>query len=127
MASAANPTTSALAMVPTPGISRSGIHSSSTTKLITTTRLAERDRHVPDQAGVQHVPRRQPEVAAHHHRQRDAVEHQPDVELRQPARQAAGAQLGDRAEVDEAGGVRGRRRWRSRTWLQRAPDWPSRK
>ena len=58
---------------------------------------------MPDQAGVQHVPRRQAEVAAHHHRQRDAVQHQADVELRQPARQAAGAQLGDRAEVGEAG------------------------
>ena len=31
--------------------------------------LPQRDRHVPDQAGVQHVPGRQTQVAAHHHRQ----------------------------------------------------------
>ena len=37
VASAENPTTSALEMVPSPGFSRSGIQSSSTTKLISTT------------------------------------------------------------------------------------------
>ena len=49
-------------------------------------RLAEGDRHVPDQAGVQHVPGRQAEVAAHHQRQRGAVE--------PPARRRAAAAAG---------------------------------
>ena len=42
-----------------------------------------------------------PSVAADHHRERDAVEHQPERELREPARQAPGPQLRDGAEPGE--------------------------
>ena len=64
--------------------------------------LAEAERHVVGDARVEHVPWSQPQAAAHHHRQRDAVQHQADRQLRQTPRQAAGPKLGDGAEVDEA-------------------------
>ena len=88
-------------MVPIPGTSRSGIHSTITTKLTIDQRLAEGDRQVPDEPGVEHVPGRQAEMAADHERDRDAVEHQADVELRQAPTEPAGPQLRDRAEVGE--------------------------
>ena len=56
-------------------------------------RLAQGHRHVADEARVEHVPRREAERPAHHHRQRDAVQEQPDEELGQAAGEPAGAQL----------------------------------
>ena len=64
-------------------------------------RRADADRQVPGHALVEHVPRRVAERGADDHRERQAVEHQADDELAEPARQPAGAQLGDRAEAGE--------------------------
>ena len=54
---------------------------------------------------MEHVPRGEAEVAAHHRGQGHAVQDEADVELRQAAAEAAGAhvQLGERTEVGEPG------------------------
>ena len=65
-----------------------------------------------DQAGVEHVPRRQADAAAHHQREADAVQHQADHELRQPPAEPARTQLGDRAQLGEGRG-RGATEWSS--------------
>ena len=69
-------------------------------------RLAQGHRHVPDEARVEDVPRRQAEHPAHHHRQRDAVEEQPEEAAGQPSAEPAGAQLRDRTELGEGGRLR---------------------
>ena len=51
------------------------------------------------------------DLAADHHRQRDAVRDQADVELRDATAHPASAQLGDRAEVDEVHAHHGARNW----------------
>jgi hypothetical protein len=63
---------------------------------------------VLDQAGVEHVPGRQADAPAHHHREADAVQQQSDDELRQPPGKPAGAELGDEAQLGE-GRCHGRR------------------
>ena len=89
-----------------PGISRSGIQASITTKLDQHHRLPDVDRDVLGQPGVEHVPRRQAEVGAHHQRDREAVEHQPGVQLRR-----AGGRAGRRAAGRSGRGRSARSAW----------------
>ena len=93
--------TIALEMVPMPGTSRSGIQRTITRKLTITSGLAERDRQVLASPEWSTSHGATPEVTADHERDREAVEHQADVELGEPAPEPPGPQLRDRAEVGE--------------------------
>ena len=86
--------------------------------------LAEADRQEPGEPGVQHVPRRQAEVGrgpSSPGTRRTAPGRRSSCGSRR--RQPAGAQLGDRAEVGQAGPGGGRGGGRGHA-VQSAANWP---